>query len=98
MAETNQKSTNKYHGMKPFSENRLKWGEDALQKKCRLTLKSALGNDHLFDTKLLVLESNKKPEMYILWLKEYNENVYSQDDLLGQSKYNTLLELVKDNP
>ena len=55
-------------------------------------------NDPLLDTKLFVLEGNEKPEMCILWLKEYIGKTYLQDDLLRQSnKYNTLLELIKNN-
>ena len=96
MAETEQKTTDKYHGMKPFTEERLEWDEKAFRKKCRLTPKSTLGNDPSFIIELFVLEGNKKPEKCILWLKEYNKKVYSKDDLSGQSKSNTLLELVKN--
>lgn len=48
MVETNQKSTDKYHGIKSFPEDGLEWGKDALQKKCKLTPKSVLGNDPVF--------------------------------------------------
>ena len=63
-------------------------GRGRIAKKCRLTPMSAPGNEALFDTKLLVLEDNEKSEKYIIWLKEYNEKVYSQDYLSGQFKYN----------
>ena len=96
MAET-EKTTDKYHGMKPFTQDRIVWGEKADRKKCRLTPKASTGNDPSFLTELLVLEGNEKPEKYILWLLEYNEKVFTKDDLSGQSKYNTLLELVKNN-
>ena len=83
--------------MKSFMEDKLEWGEDTLQKQCRLTPNSVLGNDPLFDTKLFVLEGSGKLEKFNLWLKEYNKNAYSQDDLLDQTKYNALLELAKNN-
>ena len=50
MVETDQKSTDKYHGTKLFTDDMLEWGEDALQKNCRQTPKSALGNDPVLDT------------------------------------------------
>ena len=76
MAVTKQKSTDKYHGMKPFTKERLGWGKKAFRRKCRLSPKSTLGNDPLFIiTELLVLEGNNKPEKYILWLKEYQKSL-----------------------
>lgn len=46
-------------------------------------------------TKLLVLEGYKKTEKYVLWLQEFVEEVFHQNDLSGKLKCNTLLELVK---
>ena len=71
--------------------------EKADRRKCRLTPKATQGNETSFITELLVLKGSENPEKYILWLMEYNEKVYSKDDLSRQSKYNTLLELIKNN-
>ena len=86
-----------YHGMKPFTNKRLTWGEDALRRKCRLTPKATTGNVCSFETKLLVLEGNEKPELFILWLTEFNEKVFSQVQLSASSKYTALLEMVQNN-
>ena len=83
--------------MKPFTNKRLTWGEDALRRKCRLTPKVTTGNVCSFETKLLVLEGNEKPELFILWLTEFNEKVFSQVQLLASSKYTALLEMVQNN-
>ena len=100
MVET-EKTTDKYHGMKLFMQDWLVWREKPYRGKCRcrLTPKATLGNNSSFNTvtELLVLEGNEKPKKYMLWLMEYYEKVSSKDDLFGQSKYNTLLELVKNN-
>eukprot|EP00751_Fragilariopsis_kerguelensis_P010055 CAMPEP_0170790266 /NCGR_PEP_ID=MMETSP0733-20121128/20295_1 /TAXON_ID=186038 /ORGANISM="Fragilariopsis kerguelensis, Strain L26-C5" /LENGTH=74 /DNA_ID=CAMNT_0011137669 /DNA_START=125 /DNA_END=349 /DNA_ORIENTATION=- len=66
-----------YHGMKLFTNKRLTWGKDALRRKCRLTPKVTTSNVCSFKTKLLVLEGNEKPELFILWLTEFNEKVFS---------------------
>ena len=55
-----------YHGMELFTNKRLTWGKDVLKRKCRLTPKVTTGNVCSFETKLLVLEGNKKPELFIL--------------------------------
>ena len=85
-----------YHGMRPFTTKRLSWGEDALRRKCRLTPKVTTGNECSFETKLLVLEGNEKPELFILWLTEFNEKVFSQAKLSASSKYSALLEMVQN--
>ena len=82
MAET-EKTTDKYNGTKIFTQDWLLWGKKADRWKCILTPKATLGNDPSFITELLVLEGNEKPEKYIHWLMEYNEKVYSEDDLSG---------------
>ena len=86
-----------YHGMKPFTNKMLTWGEDTLRRKCQLTPKVTTGNVCSFETKLLVLEENEKPELFILWLTEFNEKVFSQAQLSASFKYRTLLELVQNN-
>ena len=53
-------------------------------------------NECSFETKLLILEGNKKPELCILWLTEFNEKVFSQAKLLAISKYSVLLEMVQN--
>ena len=45
-----------------------------------------IGNKYSFETKLLVLEGNEKPELFILWLTEFNEKVFSQAQLSAGSK------------
>ena len=85
-----------YHGMKPFTNKRLTWGEDAKRIKCRLTPKVTTGNVCSFETKLLVLEGNKKPELFILWLTEFNEKVFLQAQLSATSKYSMILEKVQN--
>ena len=85
-----------YHGMKPFTNKRVTWGKDALRRKCCLTLKVTTCNVCSFETKLLVLEGNKKPELFILWLTEFIEEVFSQAQLLASSKYSTLLKMVQN--
>ena len=97
MTQPKTKSTDKYHGMRYFTKERLTWGKDALQRKCRLTPKLKVGTSECsFETRLLVLEENKRPELFILWLTEFNEKVFSQKDLSAESKYNALLEMVKN--
>ena len=59
MNNYNQNSTDKYYGMHFFTKNRLDWVEGSSRKKCRLTPKSAVGNDPQFDNKLLVLNHNE---------------------------------------
>ena len=86
-----------YHGMKPFTSKRLSWGEDAFRRKCRLTPKPTSGDVCTFETQLLVLEGNEKPELFILWLTEFNEKVFSQMQLSASSKYNALLQMVQNN-
>ena len=83
-----------YHGMKPFTTKRLSWKEDAFRRKYQLIPKVTTGNECSFETKLLVLEGNKKPELFILWLTEFNEKVFSQEKLSASSKYSALLEMV----
>ena len=90
------KNNDRYHGMRPFTKERLTWGEDALRRKCRVTPKTTSGNECSFKTKLLVLERNEKLELFILWLTMFNEKVISQFQLSAGSKYNTLLEMVKN--
>ena len=65
MAEI-EKTTDKYHGMKTFTQDQLVWGEKADRRKCRLTPKATRGNDSSFITELLVREGNEKPEKHIL--------------------------------
>ena len=85
-----------YHEMKPFTTKSLSWGKDALRRKCQLTRKVTTCNEYSFETKLLVLEGNEKPELFILWLIEFNEKVFSQVKLSVSSKYSALLEMVEN--
>ena len=85
-----------YHGMKLYTTKRLSWSKDALRRKYRLTSKVTTGNECSFKTKLLVLERNEKPELFILWLTEFKENVFSQAKLSASSKYSALLEMVQN--
>ena len=89
-------SKNKYHGMCLFAKERLTWGEDALRRKCQLTPKTTSGNECSFETKLLVPEGIEKPELFIHWLTEFNENMFSQLKLSVGSKYNVLMEMVQN--
>ena len=91
-----EETKNVYHGVRLFTTKRLSWGEDALRRKCRLTPKVTTGNVCAFETQLLVLEENEKPERFILWLTEFNEKVFSQAKLSASSKYSTLLEMVQN--
>ena len=61
-----------------------------------MTPKTTSGNECSFETKLLVLEGNKKPGLFILWLTEFNEKVFSQSQLSPGSKFNALLEMTKN--
>ena len=45
-----EKTTDKYHGMKLFTQDQLVWGEKVGRRKCRLTPKATQGNDPLFIT------------------------------------------------
>ena len=85
-----------YHGVKLFTTKKLSLGKDTLRTKCQLTPKVTTGNECSFETKLLVPEGNKKPELFILWLTDFNEKVFSQAKLLASSKYSVLLEMVQN--
>ena len=79
-----------------FTKERLTLGEDAVRRKCRLTPKTTSGNECSFETKLLVLERNEKPELFILWLTKFNEKVCLYLQLSTGSKHNGLLEMEKN--
>ena len=60
----NPKYNNKYKGLRPFTHTWKTWKEDASTEKIKY--ENAVGGV-LFDDKLLVLEGNELPELFVIW-------------------------------
>jgi hypothetical protein len=60
----NAKYNHNYKGLRPFTHSRKGWKEDMTTEKIKY--ENAVGAV-LFDEKLLVLEGNELPELFVIW-------------------------------
>jgi hypothetical protein len=73
----NAKYNYKYKGLRPFAHSRKGWKEGGV----------------LFDEKLLVLEGNELPELFVIWKIEFMNRIYNHPSLTWDSKIKILTRI-----
>jgi hypothetical protein len=86
----NDKYSHKYKGLRPFTHSRKGWKEDAATEKIKY--ENAVGGV-LFDEKLLVLEGNELPELFVIWKIAFMNRIYNHPSLAWDSKIKILTRI-----
>jgi hypothetical protein len=77
-SDNGPKHSNKYKGLRPFTHSRKGWKEDAATEEIKY--ENAVGGV-LFDEKLLVLEGNELPELFVIWKIAFMNRIYNHSSL-----------------
>jgi hypothetical protein len=86
------KYNHKYKGLRPFTHGRKGWKEDAATEKIKY--ENAVGGV-LFDEKLLVLEGNELPELFVIWKIAFMNRIYNHPSLAWDSKIKILTRICR---
>ena len=89
----NAKYNHKYKGLRPFTHGRKGWKEDATTEKIKY--ENAVGGV-LFDEKLLVLEGNELPELFVIWKIAFMNRIYNHPSLEWDSKIKILTRICRN--
>jgi hypothetical protein len=91
-SDNSAKHSNKYKGLRPFTHSRKGWKEDAATEKIKY--ENAVGGV-LFDEKLLVLEGNELPELFVIWKIAFMNRIYNHPSLSWDSKIKILTRICR---
>jgi hypothetical protein len=75
----NIKYNHKYKGLRPFTHSRKGWKEDVTTEKIKY--ENAVGGV-LFDEKLLALEGNELPELFVIWKIVFIHESYLEPSII----------------
>ena len=87
------KHNTKYKGLRPFTHGRRVWKDDAATEKIKY--ENAVGGV-LFDEKLLVLEGNELPELFVIWKIAFMNRIYNHSSLSWDSKITVLTRICRN--
>jgi hypothetical protein len=91
-SDDNAKYSHKYKRLRPLTHSRKGWNEDAATEKIKY--ENAVGGV-LSDEKLLVLEGNKLPELFVIWKIAFMNRIYNHPSLAWNSKIKILTRICR---
>jgi hypothetical protein len=86
----NAKYNHKYKGLLLLTHSRKDWKEDATTEKIKY--ENAVGGV-LYDEKLLALEGNELPELFVIWKIAFMSRIYNHPSLSWDSKIKILTRI-----
>ena len=89
MVKIDKLDSKKQSGITPFLYTPEAWPEDAATQNIETT-----ENGNKLKSKMRVIEGDKVPEQYMIWLKDYEDKIFNKLSLSAPAKLGFLRRLV----